>query len=387
MDTCIKNRSTIFVVILWAALLSILIYSNAHAVEAVSNGKAELSADSGTFSGEGNASTLLSDDVEEAKGKALEAAKNEAVLKVAGLHVNPEMLAKDKKNLVKAFKPRLDEVITEYKIISETREDNGFLRIKISAKINEDMVKDIIMKNLNDDRVVVITSEKNTGTPLKRHILEHEIIKTVKDKGYQIVDYRTERDNTIHKLVSSIRQGDTAAVKRLGIYYLTDIVVVGFVETEFSEQTKDIYSARATGQVKIHRIGNKTEILSLTKHNEKGFGSDKERAGIDAIKKISAKMSSDVMKNLPSKSIKKITLKIKEISSHASLEKTKRMLADIPYVKEVREGISNFDIEETTLYVETTRGIDYISKKLAEMKVFVVKKVNGSEILAEARKI
>lgn len=380
-----KGSNTFLLVALWILLfLLLIIHSNAQAVETVSKGKAKL-AD--TISGEGGASILKSDDIDEARKKAIDEARNEAILKVISLHVSSEMLTKEKKNLLRAFRPRLNKVVTDYKTISETKGEDGYLKVRINAKVDEDLLTEILMKNLNDDRVVVITSEKNLGSPLKRHILEHELIKTGKGKGYQIVDYRTVKDKRVRNLVSQIRQGDTPSVKKLGLYYLTDTVIVGFVESEFSQQTKEIYSARATGQVKIHRIGNKTEVLSLTKHNEKGFGSDRERAGIDAIKKASSRMGDDVKANLAGKGIRKITLRIKEISSHASLEKAKKALADLPYVKEVREGVSDFDLEESTLYIETTKGIDYISRKLAEIKIFVVKKVNGSEIQAEARKI
>lgn len=251
----------------------------------------------------------------------------------------------------------------------------------------EDAVKTILMKNLNDSRVIVITSEKNLGKSLKRHILEHELIQGLKEKGYLIVDYRTVRNKTVSDLVSSIRQGNTESVKNMGVYYLTDIVVVGFVETKFSQQTKDIYSANATGQVKIHQIGSKKELLSITKHNVKGFGSNEEKAGIDAIKKVSTEMAVEATKSLPKKSVRKVKLIIREIENHASLKRAKESISTIPYVQEVKEGVQNFDIEQTTLYIKTTKGIDYIAGKISELKSFVIKKVEESEICLEARRI
>jgi len=38
---------------------------------------------------------------------------------------------------------------------------------------------------------------------------------------------------------------------------------------------------------------------------------------------------------------------------------------------------SNFNLEESTLYVKTTKGVDYIAGKLAKMKAFVVRSVTG----------
>lgn len=382
MKRILIQEDMIKLVILWMVLLLLLIYSQAHAIEAVSSGKAELDV-----SGDGSASILQSVDIEEAKEKALEMAKEEAILKVAGIHVSSEILSKGKSYLTKIFKPKYDEIIDAYKIESEDRGEDGFYRVKIQAKIKEDAVKAILMKNLYDDRVIVVTSEKNMGNYLKRHILEHDLIKKIKEKGYRIVDYRTIKNKTVNDLISSIKQGNTESVKKMGLYYLTDIVVVGFVETKFIERTKDIYSAHATGQVKIHQIGNKKEIASLTRHNVKGFGSNEEKAGLDSINKISKEMSEEAVKSLTKKYVKKVKLIIKEVGSSASVRRMKDMISRIPYINDVKEGYRNMDIEETTLYIKTTKGVDYVANRLSELKCFIVKKIEETEISIEARKI
>lgn len=386
------DMNTYRLVVLSMILILIMVHSSAHAAETISAGEAEVpqKETAGTLldvlSG-GSASILENIDVEEAKEKALEQAKNEAILKIVGLHVNAEILAKEKNNLIKVFKPKQKEIIDEYKIVSEERGEDGFCRIKINAKIKEDAVLSALMKNLYDDRVIVVTSEKNLGNTIKRHILEHELINRIKDKGYRIVDYRTIKNKTVNGLVSSIRQGNTEAVKKMGIYYLTDYVAVGFVETRFGEKTKDIYSAHATGQVKIHQIGNRKEVLSLTKHNMKGFGSDEEKAGIDAMKKISALMAEEAIKDMPRKYLRKVKMIISEIGNYATYQRVKKMISDMPYVRKVRDGGKDFDIEETSLYIETTKGADYIAAKVSELKCFVIKKTGQSEIHVEARKI
>lgn len=384
------DKNMIILTILWIVLFAMLIYSNVHATETISKGKAELcdkvqsSSILGMISGEGAASILRNNDLEEAKEKAIETAKEEAILKVVGLYVNHEILSKEKANLLKVFNPKQNDIIDEYKIVSENRGEDGFYRVKIEAKIKEEDLKTLLIKNLYDDRIIVITSEKNMGKPLKRHILEHDLSRLAKEKGYNIVDYRTIKNKSVGDLVSSIRQGNTEAVKKIGVYYLTDLVIVGFVESQFSEQTKDIYSSHATGQVKIHQIGAKKEILSLTRHNRKGFGSDKEKAGIDAITKGSREMVMEATKGLPGKPLRKIKLTIRDIGNYASVKKTKSMVANIPYVKEVSEGRSDFNIEETTLYIKTTKGVDYIAEKISELRRFVVKKVSQGELSLEA---
>lgn len=391
-DFITKNRVLLMVTV-WVGLLILFIYSYAQAVDTIAQGKSKIPEDSAppsildSIMGSGSASILRNEDIEEAKEKAVKMAKDEALLRVVGLHVSAEILAKEKDSILKYLSPEQDNIIKESKIVSENQGEDGFYRVKISATIRENMVKNLLTKNLYDDRVIVITSEKNQENFLKRHILEHELIKRIKEKGYLIVDYRTVKNDRVRDLVSAIREGNTESVKKMGIYYLTDIVVVGFVESKFSQQTKEIHSANATGQVKIHEIGNKKEIASLTKHNVKGFGSNEEKAGLDAIKKLSLELAEGSIKSLPKNSFKRIKLSIKELGNYASFRKAKRQVSSIPNVKEVTDGLKNFDIEEATLYIKTTKGIDYIAKRIAELNLFVVKRVGQSEITLEARKI
>jgi hypothetical protein len=243
------------------------------------------------------------------------------------------------------------------------------------------------MKHLDNDRIIVITSEKNLGQPLKKHILEHDLIRLVKEKGYTIVDYRTIKNEARLKLVSSIKALDTESVKKMGLYYLTDLVVVGFVESEFSQKTKDIYSATATGQVKIHQISNKREIVSLTKFHEKGFGSNEEKAGLEAIKKLSSLMAEEAIKGLPKKFLKNIKISIREIGGYGAFKKARNLIADIPYSIELKDGPKNFKVEEAVFFLKTTRSTDYLADKLSETDKFLIKKVSSSEITLEAKKL
>lgn len=336
---------------------------------------------------EGSASLLKISDPVDAKEKAIESAKSEALLKTVSLFVNKEILLNNREYILGLFKTKRDDVIKDVRIVSEEHTDDGYVKIKINAKVLDDMVRKVLISNLYDDRVIVLTSEKNLGKELKRHILEHELIAKIKGKGYSIVDYRTIKDNKVNSLVSSVKKGDTESVKKIGLYFLTDTVVVGFVESRFREQTKDIYSARANGQVKVHQIGKKKEISSVTRHEEKGFGDSKESAGIDSIKKVSEKLTEDTMKHIKPKPINKVKITIKELNSHASYVKAREILKNIPYVNELKGETIKFNLQESAFYIETTKGIDHIVKKIEEMGHFVIKKIGVSEIVLEARRL
>jgi hypothetical protein len=258
-----------------------------------------------TISAEGRAPIRPEAGENETRERAIASAKDEVILKVAARYVHPAILLREKTHLLNVFRVAPDEILQEVKILSEQKDGDSYL-VRMTASVNKSILEDVLVKNLFHDRVIVIALEKNLGRPLKRHILEHDLISRVKKKGYAIVDYRTVNDATVRRLVSSIRQGKTEAVVKLGRYYLTDMIIVGFVETKFSQKTADIYSSYATGQVKVHKIGSRKELASLTKHEVKGFGSDEEKSGMDAIKKISPMMAEEALKGLPSRTARKV---------------------------------------------------------------------------------
>jgi hypothetical protein len=336
-----------------------------------------------------DAGVTIKDDetVIDARKRALDAARDEALMKAAEGVVDGAVLSREKPRLLRAFKPQRENLIEEMKILAEEERPERTFHVRITAKIAMMRLDDVLMKNLRDDRVIVVTSEKNMKRPLKRHILEHDLIAGIRKKGYGIVDYRTIKNKTVASLVSAVRQGNTEAVRKLGLYYLTDLVVAGFVETKFGEKTQEIYSSRCTGQVKIHRVGSRRELASLTRHGVKGFGGDEEKAGIDAIKKISGEMADEAIKGLPGKSFREVKLSLDQIDHQAAYQKAKAFLTSLPAVNGIKEGTLDFKNEKATLYIKTTKGLDELLEQIAGLKKFVVTKAEGGRIWLEARKM
>jgi hypothetical protein len=176
-----------------------------------------------------DAGVTIKDDetVIDARKRALDAARDEALMKAAEGVVDGAVLSREKPRLLRAFKPQRENLIEEMKILAEEERTERTFHVRITAKIAMMRLDDVLMKNLRDDRVIVVTSEKNMKRPLKRHILEHDLIAGIRKKGYGIVDYRTIKNKTVASLVSAVRQGNTEAVRKLGLYYLTDLVVAG----------------------------------------------------------------------------------------------------------------------------------------------------------------
>lgn len=280
--------STIFPLI-YFFLLALLALAPTQAIAAGSL------ADSIIVRAEGRATLAEGGDIDAAKAQALAAAKADAALKVAAQYVSRDVLVAQKRYLLKIFQPQADVIVEETKIITQ-RQEKGFCHVEIEAKANKVNIKNLLLKNLIKKQAIVITSEKNLGKPSKSRILAQELSQKIKKNGYRIVNCRTA-----DKTVSAAGSGNNAAMRKAGLYCLTDIVIVASAETAFSEQTMEIYSAHAKGQIKIIKTGEDKELAAVMKTEVKGFGSGKEKAGIDALKKIAVELSNVAVKVLPQK--------------------------------------------------------------------------------------
>jgi len=337
--------------------------------------------------GEAKVPIATDTDIEEAKANAIGKAKDDVLIKIAGFFINPDILIKEKDYILRVLQPKVAEIIEETSVTSEQKSNDGFYKVKIEAKVKKGVVESFLAKNLFDDRVIVVTSEKNSKKILKKNILNPELTKKIKTKGYTIIDYQSVKNSTVTKLMPAVQQGNKEAIKKIGMYYLADVVIVGVIEASFSERVQEIYSAHAKGQIKIHSVGRQRELAYVSKHDIKGFGANEEKAGINAVEKGSSLLVDEAMKGLPSRQAKNVKVIIKEVADYPSLQKAKKLLAGMPYVKDIKEGVKNLKSEEATFYVRTTKNVDYLAKQILELKRFVVVDVGKSEILTEARKL
>jgi len=317
----------------------------------------------------------------------LDVAKDDAVLKTTGSYVKPAIIQQEKTYLLNVLKPHYDELILDLNILSQMKRDDNTLLFKMKVKVNKALLESLIMKNLHSDQVILLTLEKNQEKMLKCNMLENDLIRKIKDRGYRIVDFKTKGNGDNKKLVVSAWQGNKESIHKLGRYYLTDLVVVGYVEAKYSEQIQDIYSSHATAQVKIHRVSSGKEIASLVLNDVKGFGSDQEKSGMDAIKKISQMISEDMMKKLPNKPIRQVKFHIREIDNEAAYQKAKAILGSIHGVKTIKDGSRDYKNDEIIFNVHTNINTSDLVKQVAEMKRFVITKITDSNVWLESRKM
>ena len=173
-------------VVLWVALVPLAACSKAEAHDTLSLGRARAEEPQqhglNAVVGDGYASVLMSDDKEQARKTAIENARVEAALKVAGLYLDDAIAVRERERLSALFKKDIDAIAGNYTLVSEEQDEDGTYSVRINATVSESIIKDTMMKNLYDDRVLVVTSERNSDKQLGRALLEQAIMKVSQAK-------------------------------------------------------------------------------------------------------------------------------------------------------------------------------------------------------------
>jgi hypothetical protein len=246
---------------------------------------------------EGKARLAEGGDVLEARARALEDAEQEAMLDAVRPLVHPVVFSRERAHLLKILMPRKGEVFGAMEIMAEGMVDGDTVGVQIRARVKREPIEDILAKGVHAKRLVVVLTEEANPKGSGRHVFVGEFASAARKKGYEIADLGGPGGDRWRMLMGQVRRGDREAVRRLCVYALAGAIVEGDVRAAFSEETKEIYSSRASGSISVRRVGG--TVRSFTARDVKGFGSNGRKSCIDATQKASMLLSSKAVKSLP----------------------------------------------------------------------------------------
>ena len=243
---------------------------------------------------------MLSMDPSNAEIKAFQSLLNEKINSLKANLKNSHQQAKigslNSNNIGNNTSPSLTTIPDAKPIKKESIPDKAKTKPQETAKTNKPIKK----HEFKPQRAIVITAEKNLGKSITTYILKEQLKEQIRKKGYEIVIYDQKG-----KHILNAPQYSKEAIRQLGRQYSADIVIIGNIESSFSEKMMEIYSAKANGNVVIYKISENIELNSSAKSDVKGFGSDEEKAGIDSLKKISIQLADESTKIFQQKTRKK----------------------------------------------------------------------------------
>ena len=167
--------------------------------------------------------------------EAIMAAKRDAIEKGIGMILLSQ-------TEIENFMVKRDLVITKtvgavkkFDIISETKDSDGAIQIKIMAHISRSAMKEdlaafqILLESMNKPRVMVVISENNVGSeePTNQSS-ENAILKFLKDPyGFELVDSKVAASIKSSKQKMAQLSGDLPAAISIGLQSGAEVLIIG----------------------------------------------------------------------------------------------------------------------------------------------------------------
>jgi hypothetical protein len=245
---------------------------------------------------EGKTKLKAGENLQDGRARAVVDAEKEALLGALKQVVHPAVYSHEKDNALRLLIAKKSTLFLEPGLIVEEGAEADTYIVRMSARISRDRLESVLMKYVAARRIILSVSDNPDGKPSKGHVLGSSLAAAARVRGYRVIypgDFVDEKTKT---LAAGYRSGDREAGKALGLYLLAATIIEGRVSTAYSEVTREIYSSRAEGSLRVTKIGGERASFSVS--DVKGFGSNEKKAGTDAMQKASVILSSKSVKSL-----------------------------------------------------------------------------------------
>ena len=245
---------------------------------------------------EGKARLSPGENPQDGRARAVADAEKGALLGALTQLVHPQVFSQEKDYLLRVLMAKKGSLFLEPGLIVEEGAEGDTYIVRMSARISRDRLESVLIRNVAARRIIVSVSDNPDGKPSKGHVLGSSLAAAARARGYRVIypgDFGDEKTKT---LSAAYRSGDREAGKALSLYLLAATIIEGRVSAAYSEVTREIYSSRAEGSIRVTKIGGERASFSVS--DVKGFGSNEKKAGTDAMQKASAILSLKSVKSL-----------------------------------------------------------------------------------------
>ncbi len=250
-----------------------------------------------TVTVEGKARVRQGENGPHARVRAVEDAQRNALIEAVRPLIHPVVLSREKETVLRILIPKKGSILTETEITGEQQPEPDLYTVFMKTKLARDRAEDILIRGLPlAKRVIIITSDRWDGKPSDSRTLDRHLASLAIKKGYGRVDPGALTDGHSGGVLPALHSGDAEAVDRFLVYFLVSAVVEGRVGAVFSEETRQIYSSRAEGTIRVYKARGGAGSFAV--RDVLGFGSNEKKSGTDAIGKASAILASKTMKSL-----------------------------------------------------------------------------------------
>jgi hypothetical protein len=295
---------------------------------------------------------VINGDRPAARDRALEDAKVKAVEQVAGAKVTSETVYHDELYEAGTLKIDVRGVVVRHELKREWEDDAGLYHVEAAVVVDDDPLVDELIRLVRADRVVVVAYEPDAG-PAGEPILEDRLGEALDRIGYRhVVDVDSLGDPAADALANAAREGDAAAARRLGVFFLADAVVFGRLDARTGQSMSDnVHTASATGSARAFRTSDGKVVAQVSIDPVRGFGRDPILAARDARQKAATQLAEALQDRLTPNAEREIDVVFYDVPDFATYQRIRALLEELRWVNGVRPDPVGFHPRKSVLKV------------------------------------
>jgi hypothetical protein len=201
---------------------------------------------------------IVKEDLGEARDGAVLDAKRNAVDQV-GSRVIASTVVENFELVKDRIITKADGYVHRYDILEEGKSGSNF-RVKIQADVSSSSLIDdatLIYNEMDKPRLMVVIPEVRGKDIIPMSHAENVVTEFFLEKGFDLIDRDTARENIRKDELRKIADGDAQAAAKVGLRVGAEAVVIGSASLGDVESVRDVlYASRATVSLRALRTDN-----------------------------------------------------------------------------------------------------------------------------------
>jgi hypothetical protein len=310
--------------------------------------------------------TIIDQDVAQARDQAIADARVKALEKAVGVHIESETLLKNELLLDSAIRDRTAGFIQDYRVLAGTeRREEDLYKLEIEARVVPKDFQGKLKALLSNASIIVHIPETLCQRPVDAPRVENEVINVLTAEGFQVLDRAQARRLNRRDVDLVALQGDREAAVRMGLKFLSNIIISGVAQAHFGQETGGIFSPRTEGYVRVIEADTARILVNHRMPSRvRAFGLNCEDAGGKALEKLGLETAQFILNKLKEhlkENRRRITVEAAGLKELDDLRRLRMLLGELRWVSEVEEGafqrpVGRISIKypEKTIYLATT---------------------------------
>jgi hypothetical protein len=286
--------------------------------------------------------TILGGDVAGARDEAIVDARSRAIEQAAGVFVDAETILENELILQATVRSTTSGFISDYRVVSEGEKPDGLYEVTLEAEVVEGEFQEQMGREVASNlAVVVMMPEENMGEEVPDPVVENAVVSKLVEAGFTV--YEQEQLERIRDREAKLAalDGDTDASRRIGLRFLSNLIIGGRSSARFSQDTGGIVSARASASARMVEVETGRIIANKRVDRLKGFDLSREEAGFKALEAAAGSMAETVVGWMSSEYLasrmQEVRVEIRGLENMNGYQLVGNLLRSMRWVEDVRE--------------------------------------------------